>query len=70
MDFSKVFSSPTVAGGMVYFGGLDRFFYALDSQTGEENWRFEAEGMIESSPLIANGMVYFGSQDGHLYALR
>jgi outer membrane protein assembly factor BamB len=73
-------ASPTVADGVVYqplmdpspCGDPDRdapgYMVALDAETGERLWRFEA-GVIESSPLIANGLLYFGSWDRKVYAL-
>ncbi|MCP4661080.1 MAG: PQQ-binding-like beta-propeller repeat protein [bacterium] len=66
---SNVFSSPAIAGGVVYFGCFDGVLYALDSQGGAERWRFRTAGSIMSSPAVAEGVVYFGSDDGHLYAV-
>ncbi|HXV98555.1 MAG TPA: PQQ-binding-like beta-propeller repeat protein [Anaerolineae bacterium] len=77
---ASIYSSPTVAAGVLYIGsGCDRadgcegsrpyYLYALDSQTGQEKWRFEAGSTIESSPAVAAGLVYFGSIDGYLYAV-
>ncbi len=34
----EVKSSPSVAGGVVYFGSYDRHLYAVDIHTGEEKW--------------------------------
>lgn len=42
---------------------------ALDCQTGERKWSFQAEGWISPAPTIANGRVYVSSQDHHLYSL-
>lgn len=73
-------SSPAIADGVVYqalmdpspCGNPDReapgYLAALDADTGDELWRFEA-GVIESSPLVENGVVYFGSWDGRVYAV-
>jgi eukaryotic-like serine/threonine-protein kinase len=65
-----VISSPTVADGTVYVGSDDNNVYALDAETGDEQWRFETGLSIEySSPAVANGTVYVGSWDGNVYAL-
>jgi outer membrane protein assembly factor BamB len=76
-----VISTPAVADRTVYFGSgcvgrlclrrpdSDYYFYALDSQTGQEKWRFKTRGGVATSPLIADGVVYFGSEDQHLYAV-
>ena len=56
-------------GGMLYFGGDDGCLYALDIQTGQEEWKFMAgEDLFSSvsSPVISDGVVYFGSFDGYL----
>lgn len=65
-----IYSSPTVAGGIVYVGSRDGNFYALDSKTGQEKWRFETGNAVRSSSAIAKGVVYFGSHDGSLYAVE
>ena len=65
-----VFSSPTVADDVVYFGSGDRFFYALDAATGERRWRYATGGAVMSSPTVWDDNVYFGSDDGFVYALR
>ena len=40
----KVFSSPAVSSGVVYFGSLDNRLYAVDTKTGQEKWRFRTKG--------------------------
>ena len=42
---------------------------AVDSQTGQELWRFETEGAVFGSPVFADGVVYFLSGDGTFYAV-
>jgi polyvinyl alcohol dehydrogenase (cytochrome) len=62
-------SSPaTVAGGRVYVGGGDSYWYALDAATGAVQWRVltgPADGSYDghynwSGPLIAGGYAYVG----------
>src|SRR5271165_5719108 len=60
----KVYSSPAVANGMVYFGSTDGNLYAADVGSGTEKWKFDAKSRITSSPAIAGGLVYFGAFDG------
>ena len=64
-----IYSSPTVAGGIVYFGNGSGNFYALDAKTGGKKWTFKAGNAIESSAAVGEGVVYLGSWDGFLYAL-
>ena len=65
-----VFSSPAVAGGVVYVGSEDNNLYALNATTGALLWKYTTGGIIGSSPAVANGAVYFGSFDNNLYALN
>ena len=54
------------ANGVVYIGGGDGNFHALDGSTGAELWSYSA---YSSTPAVANGMVYFAS-DSIVYALN
>jgi outer membrane protein assembly factor BamB len=65
----KVFSSPAVSGGTIFFGSMDHFFYAVDLATGKEKWKFETGSGITSSAAIAEGTAFFISYDGNFYAL-
>ena len=60
-------SSATVLNGVVYVGGGDSFWYALDANTGATLWKvFTGDNSVAgahynwSSPLIANGFAYIG----------
>ncbi len=65
-----VWSSPAVAGSLVYFGDGSGTVYALDRATGVERWRHKSGRRILSSPVPADGMLYVGNDDGGVYALR
>ncbi|HUK29663.1 MAG TPA: PQQ-binding-like beta-propeller repeat protein [Candidatus Acidoferrum sp.] len=65
----KIYSSPAVAQGKVFFGSTDGSVYAVDDESGKLSWRFKTEGRITSSPAIAGGLVYFESYDGNFYAV-
>jgi outer membrane protein assembly factor BamB len=60
-------SVATVQGGVVYVGGGDAYWYALDANTGAVLWRvFTGDNSATgghynwSSPLIYNGFAYVG----------
>jgi outer membrane protein assembly factor BamB len=62
-----VTSSATVQGGVVYVGGGDSFWYALDANSGAILWKvFTGDNSVAgahynwSSPLIYNGFAYIG----------
>ncbi len=42
---------------------------SLDTETGDERWRFFAEGPVRFAPAAWQGKVYFVSDDGYLYCL-
>jgi polyvinyl alcohol dehydrogenase (cytochrome) len=60
-------SAASVVGGVVYVGGGDDYWYALDSTTGAVLWKVYTGDNSPagahynwSSPLIANGYAYIG----------
>ncbi|RJX43669.1 hypothetical protein DM826_05300 [Halonotius aquaticus] len=73
-------SSPTIVDGTVFVGcngsayhSESSFksgsFYAVNAETGQEEWSFEAGQGFDSSATVADGRVFFGSFDDNLYAL-
>lgn len=73
---AAVTSSPAVVDGTLYVGSrcsytgcVDGDVYALDAETGEKRWQFEADANVQSSPAVADGTVFVGSQAGTVYAL-
>jgi outer membrane protein assembly factor BamB len=45
------------------------YVQALDYSTGEEKWKFHADGLIFSTPYVDEGVLYVGSHDGYVYAV-
>lgn len=70
-EVGKIWSSPVIHDGVIYFGALDHKMYAVSLETGLAVWNqpFEAEGAITTTPLIADGKVFIGSFDKFFYAL-
>jgi len=70
----SIFSSPVVAGGVVFIGSLDGRLYAFNAAGCGTSacpplWTSTPTGsIIESSPAVAGGVVFTGSDDGSLYA--
>jgi len=58
-----------VAGGTVYVGSGDNHLYALDAETGQQQWRFETGDDVHSSPAVSNQSIYIGSADKYVYAI-
>ncbi len=65
----RVYSSPVIAGDLLFFGSGDSTFYAVNKNSGALKWKFKTQGAVHSDPLVNNNFVYFGSQDGNLYSL-
>jgi outer membrane protein assembly factor BamB len=78
---TPIYSSLTVANGVLYVGSNDHNLYAFDAAGGAANctgsapgrtctplWTGATGAAIFSSPAVANGVVYVGSQDDKLYA--
>jgi outer membrane protein assembly factor BamB len=71
------FSSPAVAGGVVYIGSGDDKLYAFDAagmancsgspKTCAPLWTATTGGIV-TAPAVANGVVYADSYDDKLYA--
>lgn len=55
-----IFNAPHICGDMLYFGGRDRYVYALDKKTGICRWKF-ITGMGLPAPVIFNGRAYVAS---------
>ncbi|MFW5693107.1 MAG: PQQ-binding-like beta-propeller repeat protein, partial [Thermoguttaceae bacterium] len=61
---------PVVLGDTMFVPSMvNDSVAALDTATGEERWRFIAEGPVRFAPVAWEGMVYFCSDDGYLYCL-
>ena len=67
MSLSGVLST---ASDLVFSGGREGYFYALDARTGEMLWRVNLGGNIASGPIsyAADGHQYVAaSAEGALY---
>ena len=64
-----MYSSPAVAGNIVYYGSVDSYVFALNAFNGSMIWSYQTGGFLFSSPAITNGALYIGSYDGYVYAL-
>lgn len=62
-------STPTVTGGQLFVGGLDSHVYAIERDTGDTTWSFEADSAIYTSPTVIGDHVYVASADGTVYSV-
>ncbi|MCY3928587.1 MAG: PQQ-binding-like beta-propeller repeat protein [Acidobacteria bacterium] len=68
-DFGRAIATVAVAGGVVYAADLNGFLFALDADTGEKLWVYDALAPFWSSPLVADGKVYAADTEGDVAVL-
>jgi outer membrane protein assembly factor BamB len=69
LEFDRTYQ-PIILGKRIIVPSMvsDRVT-AYDTSTGDELWRFYADGPVRFAPAGGDGRVYFGSDDGYLYCL-
>ncbi len=66
----SVYQKPTIENGIIYFGSLDSYVYAVESETGQEIWRVKLDEMVLGScPVIIDDVIYIGGYDLSVYAI-
>ena len=55
---------------MLYISSLSGFLHALDPDTGEEFWTYDAFAAVWGSPFVVDGKVLLGDEDGDIAVLR
>ncbi|MBI3040177.1 MAG: PQQ-like beta-propeller repeat protein [Chloroflexi bacterium] len=68
-----IYSSPAIAGDLVYVGGYNGKIYAFAS--GKDKWQWEYPRRAVLDPIVGGlvvteDSVYFGSSNGKVYALE
>lgn len=64
-------TAPVVAGGLVVVAQRDEHaVVALDADTGQQKWRFIADGRLMNPPTIYKGRVIFGTRGGRVWNLE
>ena len=70
MQFDKVYS-PVVHQKTLFIGSnASDCLIALETDTGQEKWRYYVDGPVRLPAVAGDGKVYFVSDDGHLYCLN
>ena len=67
---AKIWSTPVIKDGIVYFGSHDKNVYAVNVLDGTEKWRFTTGGVVAGKPLLFDGLVVVGSFDKKLYGIE
>jgi len=64
-------ATPVIENGIIYLGGSDHIFRAINLQNGKVYWTYKGvKGFVQSKPLVYRGKVIFGAWDRTLYALN
>jgi len=69
-DFYRTMSTAAIADGVLYISSLSGFLHALDADTGEEFWTYDAFAAVWGSPFVVDGKVLLGDEDGDIAVLR
>jgi len=71
-SYARFYGPPTVDNGTVYVGLNNDTMLAVDADTGDAKWTFDAWGNIGTSPAYQDGTVYVSTSSygtDYLYAL-
>jgi len=69
-EFYRTMSTAAIADGVLYISSLSGFLHALDADTGEEFWTYDAFAAVWGSPFVVDGKVMLGDEDGDIAVLR
>ncbi len=69
-DFQRSLSTVAIADGLLYAADLSGYLYCLDVQTGQRQWRCDAQSAIWGSPLVVDGKVMVGTTDGEIVVVK
>ena len=69
-DFYRTMSTAAITDGVLYISSLSGFLHALDPETGEEFWTYDAFAAVWGSPYVVDGKVFLGDEDGDVVVLR
>ncbi len=65
-----VWGGPVVNNQTVYFGDLEGYFYALDTENGEQRWpSIQPDGSVIGTPLVLDEQIVFTTEAGSVYAV-
>ncbi|MCU0475639.1 MAG: PQQ-like beta-propeller repeat protein [Anaerolineae bacterium] len=56
-----VWSEPLLHEGVLYFGAMDHYLYAVEAATGQLRWKVDLQGAVAATPALYEGNLYIGS---------
>jgi outer membrane protein assembly factor BamB len=69
----SIHSVPKIVDGLVYFGSMDFYIYALDCVTGKLVWKFKTDGKLACNSAESDDegrIIYMGALSGSFYAIE
>lgn len=73
-DVRSVIGNPALYGNRIFIGDENGRVYALDRDTGCEDWVFQAEKGVRTMPLVqeidGQWLVFFGDRGASVYAVE
>lgn len=61
--------APAVVGDTLYVGS-GRYLYALNANTGQKLWEFQANAEVDSDIVVTREAVYFADAESNVYAVN
>jgi outer membrane protein assembly factor BamB len=66
----RIWQTPVLKDGVLYFGDHAGAFYALDVVSQDEIWpQLQPDGAVVAAPLVLDDKVIFGTATGRVYAV-
>lgn len=62
-------ATAAIDAGVIYIGGLDGYFRALDLATGKSRWQFHSELGFKAPAAVQEGRIFVGDCDGVFFCL-
>jgi PQQ enzyme repeat len=60
---------PVAANGVIYVACRDNTLLAIDTESGQEKWKYETPHPLWSHPVVGDGVIYYLDREGVMYAL-
>jgi outer membrane protein assembly factor BamB len=60
--------TPAIVDGVVYFGSMDKYLYAVDLKSGKAQWKYSG-GPFKAPAGVHQGRVYIGDLDGAFHCV-
>ena len=70
LQFDAGYEPIVVGKTMLVASARSDSITALDTDSGQERWKFFADGPIRFAPVAWQGRAYFGADDGNVYCVE